>query len=150
MRLLPLLLGASCLVGCVTLRQHEQERYGNLVGETGPAILTSTLSNDAVKQLMAFYPPSNTGFYVLQPTPDQFGISLLTGLRAQGYQVLESHSVSDARAAPGLKLGYLVDVPLGADVYRVTLYVGPESISRAYVLTAAGGVSPAGPWSRRQ
>lgn len=147
------LLLASIIVplasGCLPLASREQPSYGNQVGNSGPAVMTATLVTDTVAQVSALYPPTAAGFYLLQDAPDAFGKGLVQGLRQQGYQILSASDVVGPHLPPGLKLAYLVDAPPGTDVYRITVFIGPDSISRAYVPTATGAVAPAGPWSRR-
>jgi len=141
MRSRPLLLALIILplaAGCLPFARRDQPTYGNQVGNSGPAAMNETLVNDTVAQVMTLYPPTTSGFYLIQTTLDEFGQGLVTGLRQQGYQILLASDVTGPHLPPGL------------DVYRVTLFVGPESISRAYVPTATGAVAPAGPWSRRQ
>lgn len=150
MRIILVLLASTVLLACVSIRDSDSVPRDNVVGETGPSALSATLAGDTVAEIMALYPPTNTGFHLALAPTDEYGRGLVAGLRAQGYQVVEAGQASDTHQPAGLHLGYLVDIPAGAEVYRVTAFIGPESINRAYVPTAAGAIAPAGPWSRRQ
>ena len=106
------------------------------------------------------YPPANTRFDLQQPTPDQFGTWLLQSLRAKGYALQEGAAapVAQGRTAGGdggmaasapavLPLRYVFD--RAADLYRITLLVGDQSLTRAY-LAQNGAVHPAGAWVRKE
>ena len=100
----------------------------------------------------------------MQVTPDEFGASLVKSLREQGYAVSEFEPApaeqpgraiagdktpnADA-ATPGLSLRYILDQTTGARLYRVTLLVGEQSLSRAY-LSQNDSVFPAGAWIRKE
>ena len=58
-------------------------------------------------------------------------------------------TTSTISASPGLSLRYIVDAPDGLNLYRVTVMIGSQSLSRAY--TAENKfVSPAGAWARKE
>lgn len=132
--------------------------YGNFVHE-GPAGYDRTVAEDGVRQLAAVYPPANTRFDLQQATQDAFGKRLTATLRAQGYAVRESAASpiaqsaaargegSAATAAPALPLRYVLDQASG--LYRVTLHVGSQSLTRAY-LAQNGALQPAGAWVRKE
>jgi hypothetical protein len=79
-------------------------------------------------------------------------------LRLNGYAVLEFTPAPPANGvnpngtvstSPGLKLRYVIDAPDRLNLYRVTVMVGAQSLSRAY--TAENNtISPAGAWSRKE
>ncbi|MFH0783561.1 MAG: conjugal transfer protein TrbH [Pseudomonadota bacterium] len=94
--------------------------------------------SDAVKKLGELYLPAKTRLN-FQATEDTFGISLIHDLRDQGYAIDE---IQDTPNDPsGLQLRYILDQ--AGDLYRVTVMIGSDSLSRPYseqngMLTAAG------------
>jgi hypothetical protein len=144
------------LAGCATAPPP----YGNFIREA-PEGYGRTVAEDAVRQLTVVYPPANTRFDLpQQPIPDPFGTWLMQSLRAKGYAVQEGAAPPGApsRTAPGeggmaagapavLPLRYVFD--RAADLYRVTLLVGDQSLTRAY-LAQNGAVHPAGAWVRKE
>lgn len=69
------------LAGCATTAPST---YGNFT-QSAPAAFNQTMADDAVKQLVAVYPPASTRFDLQHATPDAFGSSLVESLRAKGY-----------------------------------------------------------------
>ena len=161
--LAPLVLAAAlALGGCATTAP-----YGNFV----PSPVTvdqPPLATEAAKQLAALWPPARTRFALQQPTPDAFGTALVGQLRAAGYAVLEYGPATvpaAARAAQGeptdepaagvsltpaaLPLRYVLDHDTGSGFYRLTLWVGTQSLTRAY-LEQDGSLMAAGYWVRRE
>ena len=143
-----LLVGLS---GCVTT----QSRYGNFLPPTSAAY-NKTMAEDAVKQLLKLYPPASTRFDLQQTTPDTFGITLVESMRAKGYALMEikpelpAQRNSEAQNPPtGLSLRYVLDQVNSLNLYRVTLLVGNQSMTRAY-LVQDSTVHPAGLWSRKE
>jgi hypothetical protein len=149
------LLGALVLAGCAT----PPTPYGNFIGQA-PAGYDRTIAEDAVRQLAAVYPPAATRFEVRQATHDAFGRLLMASLRAKGYAVREAGPTSVAQGAtarseagvaaaagPVLPLRYVLDRP--ADLVRVTLMIGDQSLTRAY-LAQNDALRPAGAWVRKE
>ena len=143
-----LLVGLS---GCVTT----QSRYGNFLPPTSAAY-NKTMAEDALKQLLILYPPASTRFDLQQTTPDTFGITLVESMRAKGYALMEikpelpAQRNSEAQNPPtGLSLRYVLDQVNSLNLYRVTLLVGNQSMTRAY-LVQDSTVHPAGLWSRKE
>lgn len=138
------------LSGCATTNQ-----YGNFV--KNPASIDQKLvANDAVQQLVMLYPPAKTRFDLQQPTPDSFGQAFVHALRTKGYSLLEfdpqAHIQTTApfpNSGSNFPLRYIFDQASGMDVYRVTIIVGSQSITRPYV-EHAGATVPAGYWSRKE
>lgn len=143
------------LAGCAT----PPASYGNFIGQA-PAGFDRTLADDAVRQLAAVYPPAATRFEVRQATPDAFGRLLMTSLRGKGYAVREAGPTSVAPGAaargetgataatsPVLPLQYVLDRPAG--LVRVTLMIGDQSLTRAY-LAQNDALRPAGAWVRKE
>jgi len=148
------LLCALGLAGCASTPAP----YGNFIGEA-PAGYDLIVAQDAARQLAAIYPPAHTRFELQQATADAFGTRLTASLRARGYAVREavpSPAAQDgsagkeqnpAAAAPALRLRYVLD--RAADLYRVTLEIGEQSMSRAY-LAQNDALRPAGTWVRKE
>lgn len=95
--------------------------------------------SDTVKKLTELYLPAKTRLS-FQANEDTFGISLLHDLREQGYEVQEQ-TQNTPNDSIGLQVRYILDQ--AGDLYRVTVMVGSDSLSRPYseqnaVLTAAG------------
>lgn len=143
-----LLVGLS---GCATT----QSKFGNFLPPTSAAY-NKTMAEDAVKQLLILYPPASTRFNLQQTTPDNFGITLVELMRAKGYALMEikpelpAQRNSEAQNPPtGLSLRYVLDQVDSLNLYRVTLLVGNQSMTRAY-LVQDSTVHPAGLWSRKE
>lgn len=153
-----LVLAVWVLGGCATGRPH-----GNFVA-TSAALDQPALAAQATRQLAALWPPARTRFALTQPAADTFGAALVGQLRAAGYAVQEAGPVATVgspapETAPvdpaagmtseALPLRYVLDHDAGTDLYRLTLSVGEQSITRAY-LAQGGTARPAGAWVRRE
>lgn len=142
------------LAGCAT-----HTPYGNFVNN--PAGLNQQeIASDTVEKITELYPPAKTRFELQQPTPDAFGMALVRGLRDRGYAILEFDAEAanvEATTAPtnpaptgsGLPLRYVFDQFTGTNMYRVTIMVGNESLTRPYS-QENGGIVPAGYWVRKE
>ena len=148
------LLGAA-ITGCASMASYE---YGNFVAPSAPANLNEIIVADTMKQLIMLYPPASTRFDLAQPTSDAYGAALVQSLRVNGYAVSEPIPATAANganpkatvsASPGLSLRYVIDAPAGLNLYRVTVMVGAQSLSRAYTAENKT-VSPAGAWARKE
>lgn len=155
-----LLCGALFAIGgCATTAPNGG--YGNFA-EASPE-LNDKLANDSLRQLAALYPPARTRFNLVQPTPDPYGAALVAGLRAKGYAVMESKDLpaTQRSAAPkkpasgpetgpaGLDLRYVVDRQGTSNLYRVTMVIGTQSLTRGYV-AQNDGMHAAGAWVRKE
>ncbi len=94
---------------------------------------------DTVEKLAELYLPAKTRLS-FQTNKDTFGISLVHDLREQGYEIQE-RTQNSPNDPSGLQLRYILDQ--AGDLYRVTVMIGSDSLSRPYseengVLTAAG------------
>ena len=150
---------ALILGGCVNA--PGAAAYGNYT--SGLPAFNQKLAADAIQQLAALYPPARTRFNLAQPTPDPFGQALVAGLREKGYAVeeakpagaiqpasaLEKAASGTEKGAAGLDLGYVVDQPGTGNLYRLTLAVGSQSLTRAYV-AQDGSTHAAGSWTRKE
>jgi hypothetical protein len=149
------LVGLGSLAGCAT---PERSAYGNFT-QSAPPAMEQTLADDAVKQLAALYPPASTRLDLQQATPDAFGSRLVESLRAKGYALLEFKPGAKTAALPGTStdraagagkpLRYILD-QLDANLYRLTVRVGDQSITRAYAPAQSGTLRPAGAWVRKE
>ncbi|MBB1602620.1 MULTISPECIES: TrbH Mating pair formation protein [Burkholderiales] len=142
------------LAGCATTAPST---YGNFT-QSAPAAFNQTMADDAAKQLVAVYPPASTRFDLQHATPDAFGSSLVESLRAKGYALLEfkpaapasaASAATDATATAGKPLRYILD-QAESNLYRVTLLVGNQSLTRAYSAAQNGTLYPAGAWVRKE
>jgi hypothetical protein len=141
------------LAGCASTSSP----YGNFIQNTGAAN-DKTMAEDVVKKLVALYPPASTRFNLQHATPDAFGASLVDSMRAKGYALLEFQPEPTADAAApapttpvptGMSLSYILDQAGDADLYRVTLLIQHQSLSRVYQIKD-GMVYPAGYWIRKE
>jgi hypothetical protein len=163
------LVGLGSLAGCAT---PELPAYGNFT-HSAPAAMEQTLADDAVKQLAALYPPASTRLDLQQATPDAFGSRLVESLRARGYALLEfkpgtktaavpttttttttatataTATTTAAAAGAGKPLRYILD-QFDANLYRLTVRVGDQSLTRAYAPAQSGTLRPAGAWVRKE
>ncbi len=153
---------AAVLAGCATTKASTRSVYGNFI--KAPMVANDKVfAADAAKQLVAVYPPALTRFDLQQVASDAFGYYLIIQLRGQGYALKEFNAtdlprrhangtgaIGTAAAIGGLRrLGYVVDLAGAPDLYRVTLLVGDQSLTRAY-LARDGSVFPAGAWMRKE
>ncbi|MDF7677056.1 conjugal transfer protein TrbH [Neisseriaceae bacterium ESL0693] len=130
------------LSGCTTTGQ-----YGNFVSTTANQ---EKLAVDTAQQLVILYPPAKTHLELHQATPDAFGLALVNILRERGYAILEFNSKNKEQTAAGaLPLHYVLDKADTSNLYRLTLKVGNQSITRPY-LEQNGTFVPAGYWTRKE
>jgi hypothetical protein len=139
--LLTLLIG---LAGCTA---PPQTTYGNYVANS-PKAIDKKIATDAINRLVALYPPASTMFSLRHPTPDAFGTSLVESIRAKGYALLEFNPALQASPV-GLPLSYVFDQTKDTNMYRVTLQVGQQTLTRVYVVQA-NTVHPASNWARKE
>ena len=143
------------LTGCAAMpgATPQDKLYGNHA--VAPAALDQKVAGDAIKQLVSLYPPASTRFNLAQPTPDAFGTALVAGLRERGFALKEAQADSgstmaaDANGTGGLELRYLLDRPGAGDLYRLTLAIGPQRLSRPYMIQN-GTPYAAGAWVRKE
>lgn len=134
--LIPLILG-----GCA-----HYASLGNFANN--PAAIDRIIAEDAVKQIVALYPPAKTSFELKQPTQDAFGSGLVSGLRKQGFALMEAHH--DEATISALPLRYVLDKTGGeTSLYRLTVMVGDQSITRPY-REQNSTVVPAGYWAHKE
>lgn len=153
-----LALLAFTLGGCAT----PNGPHGNWVA---PGDLDQErLAADAVQQLAALYPPARTRFELQHPAADPFGQALLQLLRQKGYALREfapassrsapvaaaasSQASADPAAPAVLPLRYVLDPAGDSDLYRLSLWVGQQALTRPYL--ARNGTVAAGYWLRKE
>lgn len=139
---------AATLAGCAS--GPPPALYGNFVKVAVPAN-DKMMAHDAAKKMAALYPPARTRINLQQATPDAFGTTLVAALRTKGYALAE---IKNAQAtaphqADELAVAYVVDQPLEASLYRVTLLINSQSLSRLYQVKD-GAIAPAGYWIRKE
>lgn len=151
-KIMAIIFAGLALVGCATTSSN----YGNFLSPNTELMIQNKLADDAIMQLAALYPPAKVQFELHQPTPDLFGTALVQKLRENGYAIQEyTPKVAVQNALPeqvtphndATPLRYVVDWAEG--LYRVTLSVGSESLTRAY-LSQDGTVQPASYWIRKE
>ena len=140
-RIVSLVLLTLAVSGCATTSQ-----YGNFIPSS--TLAQQQLATDAVQQLSTLYAPARTRLELQQPTPDPFGQALVKSLRDKGYALLEFTPGTKA-AAEGLPLRYVLDQADDSNLYRLTLMVGNQSLTRPY-LVQNGRFAPAGYWVRKE
>jgi len=146
------LSSAACvLAGCAAVTGATP--YGNHAAAS--AAFDQKVAGDAIQQLAALYPPASTRFNLTQATPDAFGTALVAGLREKGFALMEAKA-GNGRAMPpdtfgtdGLELQYLLDQPGAGDLYRLTLAIGTQRLSRPYLIQH-GTPYAAGAWVRKE
>lgn len=128
------------LAGCA-----QQGPYGDFVNA---ADLNQRLAADTAQQLEVLYPPGTTQFNLGQPAQDAFGAALVANLRSKGFAVAEFSK--EPKKGDGVVVRYIVDQPAGLNLYRVSLAVNGQSLSRAYVANKDKSVVPAGAWVHKE
>lgn len=138
------------LAGCATT--GIEPGYGSFLTNAAP-MTEKKAAADAAKRLEGIYPPALTKFDLRHATLDGFGTALVRELRVRGYALHEfsTRGAADKEKASGepnresASLAYVVDQPLDASAYRITMVIGQQSLSRLY-RTHDGRVFPAGDW----
>ncbi|AAF85610.1 conjugal transfer protein TrbH [Xylella fastidiosa] len=147
----------AALTSCATQNMH-----GNYAAVSIEA--NKTMADVTVAQLVALYPPAHTRLDFQQTITDPYGAALLSALRKKGYSVLEYNpqpqavpaksaataALVTANPTSGLPLSYVVDSPESMNLYRITVQIGVQSISRAFVVATNGNLYPAGAWVRKE
>jgi hypothetical protein len=142
------LVALVALAGCV------HSPYGNFAAQSTPAF-NLQLANDTARQVVAVYPPASTALRIDQPATDGYGLALVRALRDAGYAVREfdprarAAAPANAAADPSLAVHYIVDAPGESNLYRVTLLIGQESLSRGYA-SQNDRLQALGAWVRKE
>lgn len=161
------ILLCAALAGCATPGSVSRGAYGNFVAQPFSPY-NQQLAKDALVQLTEVYPPASTRFKLQQPIPDAFGAALAVSLRGRGYALRENpRSImrqstdaverplasapigASAQESEGIPMRYVLDLAAAPNLYRLTLFLGDQSLSRAY-WTKEGMLHPAGAWVRKE
>lgn len=157
-RIISCALLVACLAGCAAPGTNSLGNFSD-----APAPVQQQLADAAVQQLQALYPPGSTRFALQQPASDAFGQPLAKALRAKGYALEDFKGQADApaaagtaptapaplAAAAGVPLGYVLDQAAGPGLYRISLLVGSQTLTRVYQ-AHDGQLLPAGAWVRKE
>jgi type IV secretion system protein TrbH len=161
-RRLSLVLGVGLLLaGCVS-----PAPYGYAINGNVPSHLLERLAQDTVTRMEALYPPAHTRLALTHPATDAYGVALTEALRRKGYGVMESRE--HTRMIPstrdeihtrierpvvshdeGIPFRYVVDGPFEPRLYRLTVFIGSQSLSRVYRMDAHV-IAQAGAWVRKE
>lgn len=152
-----LLLVGIGLAGCAN--RHAHATYGNFI-DVPEKFDGKVMAEDVAGKMVALFPPARTSIKMRQTTLDAFGTTLTATLRRKGYALAEfdpgGRTVSQEAGAPSrppatdnLALAYLVDQPLDAGLYRLTVLINEQSLSRLY-RAKDGSLVPAGYWVRKE
>ncbi|MQA21660.1 conjugal transfer protein TrbH [Rugamonas rivuli] len=162
MRNLLTLAIAIFLVGCAASSKKADTSFGNFMANASPT-QERLLADDATRQLVLLYPPASTRLEFRQIMTDNFGKHLVELLRGQGYALQEVQPLADtppitsaalsaaspSDAATSTPFNYVLDAIASPRLYRVTLTLGTQTISRAYV-SQNETIHPAGAWVRKE
>lgn len=131
------------LNGCV------HQNYGNFT-KLSP-INNERIAADTALQVASLYPPATIHLVVSQPVTDDFGKSLVKELRSRGFALAEysARINADKNSKPGEKEFHYILDSTNPDLIRISVIIGGETVSRAY-LNHDNSVAPAGTWIRRQ
>lgn len=133
----------SCiLLLTILLSSCASMRYGNFTDVSQNKDVY--LAKDAASQLTRVYPPARNTFCISQKVCDGFGIRLIQEMRKKGYGVVEN-----VRPRQKANFFYVVDEAEPGRLYRVSLYIGPQTLSRVYAKTN-GKLTPISPWSHKE
>lgn len=158
MRAHVVLLTVSAIFGGCGTAAKPDAGHGSFIGAP-PITHEKQMVEDATRQLVSLYPPASTRLVFAHAVADTFGNQLVEKLRSQGYALREQTAQAPAPAEPetadqtkevaGTSFGYVLDAVGSTRLYRVTLNVGRQTISRAYV-AQDDLVHPAGAWVRKE
>ncbi|VEG89813.1 conjugal transfer protein TrbH [Legionella spiritensis] len=132
----------SVLLLMVLLSSCASMRYGNFTKASQSKDIY--LAKDAVSQLTRVYPPARNTFCISQRICDGFGIMLIQEMRKKGYGVVEK-----PQSRNKANFFYVVDETEIGRLYRVSLYIGRETLSRVYADTR-GKLAPISPWTHKE
>ena len=126
----------------VLLSSCSSMRYGNFTQISQDK--DEVLAKDAVNRLAKVYVPARTTFTLSHKAHDGFGEKIIENLRKNGYGVVETAS----HQKPA-NFYYVVDESNKNEVYRVSLFVGDQVYSRAY-LVKEDVLAPISAWSHKE
>ena len=148
------------LAGCI-----RPGPYGYIVNGTVPSHLLERLAQETVTRMEALYPPAHTRLALTHPATDPYGVALTNELRRKGYGLMEYRertrrtlTTREDMQRPvepvvsneaGVPFRYVVDGPVEPLLYRVTVFVGSQSLSRVYRMDEQA-MAQAGAWVRKE
>lgn len=141
-----ILIVSLLLVGCATNTPY----YGNYLKPSEVAV-NKEMAVDTAKQLSATYSPAATRIDLKQPASDEYGGTLIKLLRAKGYAVAEYNPANTKATSitnQHINLQYIIDQVPTANLYRTTLLINNQPLSRVYT-AQNGALRPAGAWVKR-
>jgi hypothetical protein len=150
--LILLALVATHLGGCAS--RQPPAIYGSFVNHPTPAN-EEVMARDVAAKIGALFPPARTRMNLQHAATDTFGTTLVAALRTKGYALSEfkAHRSANDAAVPGkaedLALAYVLDQPLESNLYRITVHLNSQSVSRLYQ-SKDGAIAPAGFWVRKE
>lgn len=138
--------------------------FGNHLSEEDQAS-ELVFSRAAISKIEELYAPAKVQFQLKHPAEDSFGQQLIKGLREKGYALVEhvpppAFSLEETEpeqpkatiagySTRELPLQYILDRPGQSDLYRLSLLIDGQALSRAYVLQN-DKLYPAGQWVRQE
>ncbi|CZP45844.1 conjugal transfer protein TrbH [Legionella pneumophila] len=135
MKEISVLLAAVLLSSCVSMR------YGNFTQMSQGK--DAYLATDAATQLTRVYPPAQNTFCIGQRVTDDFGLSLIQNLRKKGYGINENQCPRNKA-----NFFYVLD-ELKPQSYRVSLFVGIQTLSRLYAKNNEN-IIPVSAWTHKE
>lgn len=158
LKIIPIMLLIIILSACTTVSNNQ---YGNYI-DNEHTTYDEQIANDVIQKIQKSYSPANTRFNLKQESNDAFGQLLVHSLRSNGYALSEAeeNTIEDAdktditknnpyaKKPIGYNLNYIVDQPMEG-LYRVTLLIGNESLSRAYLIQDSL-IQPASAWIHKE
>lgn len=110
-------------------------------------------AKDTVKELVRLYPPAHTQLEIRQRLQNSYSTCLINMLRSKGYGLVESKESffqkNHASNTPGTTLFYVIDRLGGSNIYRVSIAIGHQQLSRAYRLKN-GHAFGLGSWTKTE
>ena len=157
-KIIPIMLLIFILPACTTVSNNQ---YGNYI-DNEHTTYDEQIANDVIQKIQKSFSPANTRFNLKQESDDAFGQILVNSLRSNGYALSEIGEDIDnnidkikveknnpyAKKPIGYDLNYIVDQPMQG-FYRVTLLIGKESLSRAYLIQY-NLIQPASAWIHKE
>jgi hypothetical protein len=131
----------SVLLLAIFLSSCASTQYGNFMPTSQSKDIY--LAKNATSQLTRIYPPAQYTFRISQKVNDGFGRNLIHEMRSKGYGVVENVQIRQAN------FFYVVDEIRRAHLYRVSLYIGSQTLSRVYVKTNKK-IAPISSWSHKE
>lgn len=148
---------AAALAGCAGDRPTVRSATHAAVAQGVPPLdlLASTMHGDIVDVMVPLFPPAHTRLALQRPVHDALSQQLVASLQERGYAVEEPETDRRGKVtqpASGLPFDVAFH-PIQGDpnYYQVSVLVGPNRLTRAYVRNAEGtAVVAGGDWARRE